>query len=188
MDFFSGLKTEVFRPVATIFVPGTVAVVPYVLIAKSYNPAWGAFAEKNGEVFTALALVAIISAGMIIEGLGSRIEVLWDKLLEAKHSHAEEWKKYLSLTLKDEIIGQRYLQTVVIRMKFELSFCVALVFFAIGLNWLNAIECYWTLTSMVHLTIAILILALYILWESWGSAKVACMARQEILNGYDGSR
>ena len=125
------------------------------------------FLTTEKGAFAALYLVVVLSVGLVLEDIGARIEQHWDKKINAKGS----WVSYLKLELRDELVGQRYLRTVLTRLKFELAFAPALISFAIGIIWLQCLYDLWTGRAFVISLTFILILSLYSLYESYCSSK-----------------
>ena len=190
MDLISAFKSELFRPLTTIVVPGGFAVGPWLLAAMERDPELARAAMDVPGASVPVCLAVIIAAGFVLENLGARIEHVWDKRLqreskkkENQKTHDDKWHEYLQLETKDEIIGQRYLQTIVVRMKFELAFGPALVIGALGMFDYNLASHEWSWLSFWCAFCATLALAAYLIWESWGSANIAESARDDVLAG-----
>lgn len=183
MEPLSAFRNEFFSRVTTIFLPGAFAVGPYVLVLNFYVHGIELFWVKYPSAFVSILLIVIITVGRILENLGSVIEArFWDEWLDSKNpDHLENWYRYLRLRMKDEIVGQRYLSTVVIRMKFELSMGPALVLFLGGLVWLNCLESFWCAETLTLVSTGIVELAIYLLWESYDSAVLCANTRKLIL-------
>jgi hypothetical protein len=172
MDITSVLKNEIFRPLTTVVVPGAVALGPFVLLLEDYVPSVKQFAEGNHSGFGLVLLIAILAAGLVLEDLGSWIEVCWDGCLKRKHPSREKvWGEYLQLKTGSEIIGQRYLRTLLLRLKFELSMAPAVLAFAIGLLWLNGVHRFWRASAMAWVATFLAALVAYLLKESYDSAE-----------------
>ncbi|MEW6128132.1 MAG: hypothetical protein AB1757_13915 [Acidobacteriota bacterium] len=181
MDIISALKSELFRPLIILFIPGVTASSPYALLLGHYIPQVKFFRESQPSAFVVIITICALAVGLILEDVGSRIEVGWDKLLKKQDAtHEENWNNYLRLKLKDEIVGQRYLQTFLTRMKFELSMAPALILFSIGLFWLNWVYSISVCASLT-ITVVVLGLAAYLLWESYSSAQVLSNTRKQII-------
>lgn len=182
MDITSTFKKEIFRPLITLVIPGFTAVCPYLFVAADHFSGLKIFWSKNPYPFTGILFIIIIAVGLILEDIGSRIECCWDRSICGTEND-DNWKNYLKLELKDEIIGQRYLRTILTRMKFELSMGPALLIFAGGFLWLNSkveiIECY----SCFVIFILSVFLGVYILYESYAGAKLLRETRQTIIEG-----
>ena len=171
MDFSSVLKNEIFRPLATVFVPGATAIGPWVLIFGHYSKKVRWFWDLYPTAVNVMIFVAVLAAGLILEDLGSRIEITWDKCLIAKNPGRKgQWKQYLQLNIQDELVAQRFLRTIYIRFKFELSMSLALVSFTIGVIWLNSIQGVISTSSMAWIATILLGLAGYLLFESYASS------------------
>jgi hypothetical protein len=183
VDFISAFKSELFRPLATLVVPGGVAIGPYVLVAGYYFPGIVSFWKEHPSAFVAVLVICIVAVGLIVEDLGAFIERdFWDsKLARENGDHSDHWEQYLKLRLNDEIVGQRYLRTLLTRMKFELAMVPAFFFFWCGLLWLNRLYDLWRPSRFVLLSGVLLILTIYLLLESYRSASVMSATRTLIV-------
>lgn len=183
MDFISAFKSELFRPLATLVVPGSVAIGPYVLVAAYYFPGVISFWQDHPSAFVAILVICIVAAGLIVEDLGAFLERdFWDsKLAKENEDHSDHWEAYLKLRLNDEIVGQRYLRTILTRMKFELAMVPGFFFFWCGLLWLNRLYDLWRLSRFALLSGVILLLTVYLLLESYRSASVMSATRTLIV-------
>jgi hypothetical protein len=185
VDLSSAFKSEVFRPLVTLIVPGAAASWPYVLVARAKHKAIGTFWNDHTTAALIIIAIASIAAGRILEALGSRVEVQWDRLLERKSgTHSRDWYRYLRLTLREEPIGQRYIRTVTLALKFELAMVFALPIMYVGICWLETELNLWTRSGLVGLGVAIVLLSAYLLYESYGSAGVLARVRQELVEQF----
>jgi hypothetical protein len=184
MDVSSAFKSEVFRPLATVLLPGAIAIAPYVLLVNFYNPPIERFWHDYPGLFSAITIGAALSVGMILENLGSRIESeLWDVLVSKETDcHQEDWYRFLALAPTQERIGHRYLRTITLRMKFELGFGLALFVMWFGMLWLDAARTLWAYDTVILLSAIVLALSAYLLWESLGSVWLLGILRHLILN------
>jgi hypothetical protein len=172
MDLLETFKSEVFRPVVTLVIPGAVAIGPYIIVTGFYIPRVQVFWDDHPSAFVTIVAIVVIAAGLILEDLGIEIEVLWDRKISKTNSqHIATWKEYLELELKDEIVGERYVQNILTWMKFELAMFLALIFLWAGLLWINCIYHVWPILGFILLSIFILGLAGYLLYSSYHSAK-----------------
>jgi hypothetical protein len=183
MDFISAFKSELFRPLATLVVPGGIALGPYVLIAGYYFPGIVSFWKDHPSAFVAILVICIVAVGLIVEDLGAFIERdFWDsKLARENENHAAHWEQYLKLRLQDEVVGQRYLRTILTRMKFELAMVPAFFFFWCGLLWLNRLYHLWRPSRFALLSGVLLIITIYLLLESFRSASVMSTTRTLVI-------
>ena len=182
MDLISAFKSELFRPLATVIAPGTVAVTPWALTFLAHNHAVVTYAEKYVGASAFFFIVLTTIAGFLLENIGARIEKLWDSILsKSKDNHNELWNEYLRLKTKDEIVGQRYLRTIVTRMKFELAIAPALFVCVAGLFALNIERQYWTVGGLLAVVFPLIAIAVYLLFESFTSAKTCARARDQVI-------
>jgi len=185
VDLTTAFRAEVFRPVMTLLVPGATALAPYALVVRQQNPNISGFFERHPLLATAILLVAVLALGFVLEDIGSRIETFWDRRLQRKNnSHIDEWYRYLMLAFTSEPIGQRYLRTLTLRLKFELHFGVALLVMLPGYWWLDTIVHLWTLAGFRWFAGATLVLAVYLLLESATTVGLLAGLRHELLLRY----
>lgn len=182
MDPVSGLKGELFRPLTTVLVPGVVAATPFTAMAFKRFP------QLEPLLSSTLGMGALISFlgvlfGMLIEDFGSRIEICLWHLFSRNEERDRDWATYLQLKTKDEIIGQRYLNAVHMRLKFELSLIPALVIFGIGANWYN--HCFGNVAQdhMTWASIALAVLVIYLVYESHSSIVLLAKTRKHVIAG-----
>ncbi|MDZ7618850.1 MAG: hypothetical protein U1E05_17740 [Patescibacteria group bacterium] len=180
MDPVSGLKGELFRPLATVMVPGVVAAAPFVAIACERFPSLKHLLDSPVAV-SAIVLFGGITAGMLIEDFGSTLEVWLWKLFSRSKEHDEDWKRYLQLKTKDEIVGQRYLRTINLRLKFELAMVPSLICLTIGSNWYNHLYGNVPSPQMFWATVALSIICVYLLIEANSSIVVLADTRKLII-------
>jgi len=171
MDFAHVLKNEIFRPLAIVFIPGATAIGPWVLIFGHYSKKIRWFWDLYPTAVNVMIFVAVMAIGLILEDIGSRIEITWDNFLNAKHPERKgKWKQYLQLNIQDELVGQRFLRTIYIRFKFELSMGPALASFTVGAIWLNGLQGVLSVSSMAWIATILFGLAGYLLYESFASS------------------
>ena len=187
MDISSPLKADVLRPLLTWLVPGAVLIAPYLLLLGAIYPEVSSFAASNSVITALLCFFAALAGGVVLENLGSIIEVqIWDALLEHKTGWQNSvWLEYLQLVHEKEPIAQRYLRTVVMRMKFELSFSLALIGSWLGTIILHDRQHIFTDGGLLLFSFVVLVLAAYLLWESGRSAEVLTNLRALMVTGMD---
>ena len=185
MDLGAPFRSEVFRPLVTLVIPGTVAIAPYVLLLRARYGAVRQFWNDHTSTSVAVLGLAAVTIGLILEGVGAQIESRWDRRLTANDkSHDENWWRYLRLTLPLEPIGQRYLRTVTLAMKFEFAMAVALIVALAGTIWLNEAAPFVSRGGMFGTGVGVLLLTGYLLYESWCSAKVLGRVRKELVEEF----
>ncbi len=183
MELTSAFKSEIFRPLATVISPGATSIGPYVFIVGYYVPRVRVFWEQHPSAFTAAIVVCVISSGLILENVGARIESkLWDaRLSKTNERHTEEWNEYLQQKVNPEIVGQRYLQTIVMRLKFELAMGPALLVMLVGMIWLNHLYEFWPCSGLLAFAGFTVVLSGYLLYESYCSCQVLAKTRRQIV-------
>jgi hypothetical protein len=173
-ELLAGFATEIFRPVVTLLIPGFWALTPWTIgIFLRYQVDWK-FACDHRDGSGLVFVVAATALGMVFENLGARLEELFFKLQKNDHSN---WYAYLTLAPEREPIGLRYIRTLVLRMKFELSMGLAGIVVLLGIVYIP-ISCH---LKSVFGGIS-LALTLYFLFESWSSVSLLEKTRVEILN------
>jgi hypothetical protein len=183
MDISSTLKSEILRPITTVVVPGSLAVGPYVPVVGYYVPVVRTFWNDHPTAFSTIIALCVLAAGLVLEDFGSLLESkVWDPILEKRYPKADEtWNAYLQLELKDEIIGQRYIRTIVARLKFELAMAPALLVMTAGVGWMNAIWAFWRWWGFVAFAAVMTGLAGYLSWESFNSTLLLTKRRPVIV-------
>jgi hypothetical protein len=180
MDILDAFKSEVFLPLVTLIVPGAIAIAPYPIVTGHYVPKVQLFWNEHSSGFVAILVVSVIASGLILENIGSLIEShLWDrKIGNQDKTHSATWNSYLKLETSDEIVGQRYLRTIPVRLKFELSMIPALLFLWLGLLWVNCLYHMWSLWGFALVTVFVFALNGYLWFESYSSAKNIALIRK----------
>ena len=182
MDVTTAFKSELFRPFVTLIIPGGVATGPWLLVIDEWYPAVPQFLDHHSAAAWLCVLSAMVATGLVLENLGSNIEVYaWDRCLSKKRpSHQQNWHRYLRLNTQDQIVGQRYLRSVLIWMKFELAMVPAMAASASGLAVLQAQHAkfgphgWWTVVVAV-------VAGLYFTWASYDTAELLSETRDDVL-------
>lgn len=138
MDPSSFLKNELFRPLAAIVLPGTLALVPFAIAFCNGMPDVLAFYKAQPTWFLTILVGAGIVLGMFLENIGSSIERGIDRCMELEYlpGHNAVWMAYLKCGVSDSN-GRRFLSATVTRLKFLNSFMPALVVLCSGLALLQ---------------------------------------------------
>ena len=172
-ELFAGFATDVFRPVVTLLIPGFWALTPWIIgLFLRYQIDWK-FACDHREASGLVFVVAATALGIVLENLGARLEECY---YNRQKNDRSSWYAYLTLAFEREPIGLRYIRTLVLRMKFELSMAIAGLIVLPGIIYIP-VSCHLKLVSGV-LTLA---LTLYFFWESWSSVSLLEKTRVEIL-------
>lgn len=122
-----------------------------------------------------------MAAGLVFENIGARVEEFIDgRLTKADPSHLTTWHVYLLLVLRPEPIGQRYLRTLVFRLKFELGILGSLP--AQLLGWVLVLRAQNTLWGWQALTVlAGSVVLAWFYFEALDSAKVLGTLRKALV-------
>ncbi len=188
MNTWNLFKREVFELFATVFVPGGIAICPYVFVARLYYPGAVEVWENNQVVLFGVLVTLATTTGLIVESVGSWVESsLWDNIIKRKRngSHLEQWWQYLKLKMDIEPVGQRYLRTRVMAMKFDLGLGLAIPIALGGLFWLQLLTNMMRWLSFGGISVLLLTLCGYLLWDSYKCAVLLGEIRQCILEAFD---
>jgi hypothetical protein len=180
VDLTTPFKAEVFRPIAGLLIPGVIAGLPYALVIAHYFPGIAAYRDEHELVYYAIAALLVVGIGFVLEDIGTGLELQIDKYL-IKHKHPDlydVWHEYLAQKFDTEPVGQRYLRTVLLRFKFELSTAVSLITSYVGLVWLSLIEDIFTPYAVVLLGLFFLTLAVYLVYQAYLGAAVLADVRR----------
>jgi hypothetical protein len=178
MGFASAVKNDAFAPVLIYIVPGAVALGPYLIVTASYLDRVGQFGKDHPTAMTIIATLLVILVGALLEELATRLELRWDRSTPVP----KNWTTYLQLRLQDEIIGQRYLRRLLVRMKFELSMVFAFPILGLGLAWINHLHGLWGWCAFGWIAAVLLLLTGWMTWESHQSAHLLHTTRQLIID------
>ena len=179
-DMATSLKPDVYRAVVVVLVPGFVCCSPwlaYVLWPELLSPnTW----EGLGLPISVSIFMIVLAAGLVMEDIGSRIEVLWaDRWLRRRGPRlSRQWLPYLALTGSTEAVAIRYLRATLVRFKFELSMIPACVIAAVGLSIGQFMGQGLGLAKTSSLVILLLLIALWFLFEVRAGAFVLAFARR----------
>jgi hypothetical protein len=183
-ELFAAFNTDFFRALATLLIPGSIAVstwsIELILIFEPLKK----LVEQNPVERAFVLFVAVIFVGMVIEDIGSRIESWLDKRADRKTQgkHTEEWYAYLKTAFACEPIGRRYIRTLVTRLKFELGTAVAILVADVGLVvlWAEGFAPPWL--SLTLLVLSLVIAAYLGLCEAPSSHRLLAKARTAMLS------
>lgn len=184
-EFTATFHSEVFRPVVSLVVPGFFAVTTISIAVWQRFPIVPLLVDAHPATAGVILFLVILTAGLILEDLGARLEPRFDDRLckvEGYERHIEEWYDYLRLAFEREPVGHRYLRSLVLRLKFELGMTFASFPFAFGGFFVKA-SLYWH----VFLFVIPLIAFCYFWSEAKNSNKELSNVRHELLKKYGNS-
>jgi hypothetical protein len=185
MDLTSFLKGEVFRAVVITLIPGVIVLIPMAFYVYDAFPGVRNMLVDRDAVAAVLLIVGAISAGFIVEDLGSRLEIaIWrfclSKLSTAeKQAAEEEWFRYLRQTLERPSIGLGYIADIALRMKFENSFAIASLWSFVAIVLLS-----WTGHIKAPIWVPCIFLAIlfvYLIVESISATKLLIQLRKRVV-------
>jgi hypothetical protein len=183
VDFASPFKSEVFRPIAVLLIPGVIAGLPYALVINHYFPQVAVYRDEHQVVYFVIVTLILIALGFVLEDIGTQFELQIDESL-MKIGHADlydVWFEYLRLQYEKEPIGQRYLRTVLLRMKFELSMAASLVICYVGLVWLALVEKLFSACALGTLAALFTGLVVYLVYQAYQGAEVLANVRRVLV-------
>lgn len=186
MQVFENIKFDVNRFIIGIFIPGIFATTPFMLVFFEFFPDAQLYILNSDGLLTLFIFCISITAGLIIEDIASQIELkVYDNINICEYpEHKEEWDKYLSLDIptNTDLIAQRYLRNILIRMKFELSMAVALIIAFIGLYQLNDLTSFTeNITNLNIYLVIYFLLILFFFYESFQGSRLLIEKRKLIL-------
>jgi hypothetical protein len=140
-NFFSAFTSEVFRPLATLLIPGAIGVSTWFIALMWQCPTLKCLVSGHRSESIFILFLVTVFAGMVYEDFGARWEVLLDRWadLRTNNQHTENWWRYLQTAFKADPIGRRYARALVLRLKFELGVAFSMISAALGIIWLAAL-------------------------------------------------
>jgi hypothetical protein len=137
-NFFSAFSSDVFRPLATLLLPGGIGVTTWAVAILWKFPAVNGLVARNHTETGFVFFLAMVFAGMVFEDFGARLEDRLDRWADHRThgQHTNNWNAYLQIAFKSDPIGRRYARTLVLRLKFELGVLFPMVSAGFGLIWL----------------------------------------------------
>jgi hypothetical protein len=179
-DIFSAFQADVFRPIVSLLIPGAIATSSWFVALLWKYPTLQTLVAANHTETIFLLLLAMLGLGLICENLGSRIEILYDGLAREQDGEFDSvWFSYLRTAFVAEPIGQRYLRTTVLRLKFELGSCVGIAIADAGVLWLWQLALPWQ-RALTMLGGSVFLIG-YFIWESWATHGLLAQTRRELL-------
>jgi hypothetical protein len=172
-------QDEIFHAVVCLVVPGFYAMSTVSIVGWQRIPGLPQLVDGHPGTTGIIMLLAFVTCGLIMEEFGSRIEILLDSWLAkvpGHEQHLTEWFDYLRLAFKVEPVGQHYLRTLVLRLKFELGMAVASLPCAFGAVWLE-FRSFWRFAIVVFAVIT----CVYFFLEAKSSVKTLSELRHEML-------
>lgn len=185
MDITGGLKTEIFRPIIMLILPGLTIGTPLVFAVENYQPNIFAFFEKHPTLSSFIIFVLATILGVLASEIGSNIEShLIDKLLKKKHPNLEEnWYKFLRCSFPDTSVAKNYIDNQVLYLKFELGMASALLLGWMFSLWAWLVREDFTKGWFITLSLCGIVGVAYFLFEAYQSGNLLARLRNELLKG-----
>jgi hypothetical protein len=191
MEKLTSLNLTFDRVLIQLITPGLLASLPFILLFFDARPDVRDFflQDSKGLLVTSIVVVALVM-GIILENIGSRIEVnIYDnRLAHQRKDYFETWEKFLLIQYQgQEPIGHRYLRNILFRMKFELSTGAGLIIMTGGLALYNMDHVIFK-SLIVNVTIVYALpiaTSIYLLiFEGFRSAEVLAECRKALVDKY----
>jgi hypothetical protein len=137
-NFFSAFTSEVFRPLATLLVPGSIGISTWLIGLLWTFPSLKGLVSANHTESSLVVVLGVTFAGLVFEDFGSRIEEWLDHRADnaTNGEHIRNWFRYLRTSFVADPIGRRYIRTLVLRLKFELGIAFSMLSAMLGIVWL----------------------------------------------------
>jgi hypothetical protein len=152
-NFFSAFTTDVFRPLATLLIPGALGISTWFIALIWRFPKLERLAAQNRSEAALILFLATVFAGMVFEDFGARWEVQLDRWADARTNdqHTANWSRYLQTAFEADPIGRRYARTLVLRLKFELGIAISMISASLGIIWLALLGLQWRMVIVSEL-------------------------------------
>jgi hypothetical protein len=182
MNFFSAYTSEVFRPLATILIPGAIGISTWLIALIWRFKSLETLITRNHTEASLVLLLAMIFAGLVFEDFGSRWEGRLDGIEDKKNGrHIIQWYEYLKTSFRADPIGRRYLRTLVLRLKFELGVAFAMVSAALGTVWLVVLRL--SFCEAMWIWLVCICFCGWGLYEAKGTHQTLAKGRAALLEG-----
>jgi hypothetical protein len=184
MDISNAFKEDVFRAVVITFIPGAFSIAPYIVLAYIKYDQLSHLINNNFTGFAIVYSVISVASGMILEDIGSSIEDTMGKSnSKSDAGYDSEWDCYLCTHYEQKPIIFNYMSGIVMRMKFELSFAVALIALGIGTVLIASRNYNQYAAEYTVALLFMIILIYYLFWEANNSVKLLGKLREKLSNG-----
>ena len=190
MEKLTTLGLSADRVIIQVIIPGMLFNLPYAVLFLEKYPETKQFFIINPTIMLTAYSVSSLITGMLIENFGSLIEArFYDRINDREFKNYNDiWNKFLLLVYEgNEPIGHRYLRNIVLRMKFELSIGIALIFLSLGFVILdfhiNLVHS--KLTKLILFYLIPISISIYLLvFEAYNSSKVLARTREMLVKKY----
>lgn len=175
------MPTTLTRSFLVVFVPGIVALAPWMLLFVREVDEAAALYKAYTLPVQLVAFASVVVVGSTIENVSSRFETRWDKQRLSEFDVGGDWTAYLVQAYANEPVMHRYISRMVTTMYYELAIMQAIPLFMVGAGWLAGAS---SLPSRsIYICVAI-VLGLFLPPVLCRSAKethkVLCESRQDL--------
>jgi hypothetical protein len=185
-NILSTLKGEYARTLILILIPGAIAFEPIaVLFYKKYS-----FKIVHVESLVLLVLIYFLASlfyGFLIQDLGSRIEIKLDKYYCWKHKVStqafyDQFELYMFNKKEEDYIITHYYRSLLVRLRFELHTCAAIILLWIGsiLRWGILRDFDFSITKTWPFVLSSVLIFGYLLYEAKEGVKILHKLRIKI--------
>lgn len=116
----TSLSLDFNKVLIQLIIPGLTAIIPWFLLFLNNSSTINDFYKYgHPSILVTTVILLSITAGLIIENLGSWVEVIvYDKINKCNDlKYEEEWNNFLKLNYKGhEPVGHRYLRNMLMRL------------------------------------------------------------------------
>jgi hypothetical protein len=192
MEPLKSIKFDIDRIILQLVIPGLFSALPFFLLFINSHADVKEYFIKSEGICSAAIFIIALTFGLILEDLGSWVEDMIFDFYHRKYEKEDkrdvnkEWDQYLTLEISDQtdVVAQRYLRTILIRMKFEYSFSISLVVMIIGLVFLNS-KIHFLSDNFILICVVIpILLSGYLMWEAKNSTELLIKIRKLILDKF----
>lgn len=182
VDATSAFKSEVFRPIASIVLPGMLALSPFAIVAGNAIPEVGTLFKEATALFVIFLAAAATVVGMLLENIGTGIERGIDRCMDVEYlpGASEIWAAYLALPCSDTF-ARKYLGSLVTRLKFINSMLPATYLFAAGMWALHFQLNRWGIEGMIIMSFGVFVLSAWLFRTSTELSEAALFSRLKML-------
>jgi len=176
-DFFSAFSSDFFWPLATLLLPGMLALTPGgIALLWLVVPVRGFVQSNHAETGIIIGVLATFS-GLVLEDIGARLELwIFNVLINStKEDSWNDWYLYLKAEKDFALPAHKYIHTMLLRLKFELG-CVAAAPFALTGIW------FWPVSSgsRIIATVVLTLFSTYLFYEAHDGVQTLAEIRAKV--------
>jgi hypothetical protein len=103
-NFFSAFSSDVFRPLATLLLPGAIGITAWAVAILWKFPSIRSLVSANHTETGFVFFLAVVFAGMVFEDFGARLEARFDRWADRRSNgqHTNNWNAYLQIAFKSD--------------------------------------------------------------------------------------